>query len=94
MDKKTNLVGRQVYFKLTKKQLVNFTSSYYLTPNKLYTTLDGVRETRGFSILIYIKPDSVSNRIGIILNPNKCAHLDHLTGWILKRESKENQSNG
>lgn len=86
--KSINLVGRQVYFKLSKKKLeANIIIG--LTPNKLYTILshDSI-EPYSETILITFEDDT-NKRLRAILGLKKkhsSAHLGQLTHWILKRK--------
>ena len=86
----SKLVGRQVYFKLSKKALAE-SDILNLTVGKLYTVEKVWNGDLGKVV------DDTGRPIAIVLGRQdyKCAYLDHLTYWILKRESKkESKSNG
>ncbi len=88
MDKQTNLIGRQVYFKMDNNRLRLFTNISFLTPNKLYTIV-GVKDKMAVFII-----DDDDDKLLILLKPYICAHLNRAR-WILKRETKpETKSNG
>ena len=79
--KKENLVGRQVYFKMSKKQFAS-ARIYNLTPYKLYTLIaDPILNPT----LYVFKNDA--GRVAYFFKPC-CPHLANLTGWILKRRAK------
>jgi len=78
----TNLIGRQVYFKMSKKTyLDNEDNISKIIPNKLYTIVS-------FDTLNLIKNDK-GNLVTILFNPMVSGHLNNLTGWTLKRESNK-----
>lgn len=76
-----SLIGRQVYFKMSKKA-INSLNKPYLTPNTLYTI---IKTYNCSSKLVDIESN---NEIIIVvrLNPKPCAHLNMLTGRSLKRK--------
>lgn len=85
--KPENLVGRQVYFKMSKRQFAKESIKEpfpirNLTPNKLYTIVDVDSK---YSNLFSITNDGGSR---ILLAKDCCAHLNDKTGWILKRRTK------
>lgn len=79
-DKKTNLVGRQVYFNLPKAKMRDISHSF--TPKKLYTIID----YHIGSLCAWIVSDT-GTRCYIALD-FKCSHLQNETNWSLKNKSK------
>jgi len=82
--KPENLIGRQVYFKMSKKVWAERGNSY-LTPYKLYTIVEA--KSHDFYYIL----DDVGQRIVIYNNKeqgNKPMHLCELTYIILKRRAK------
>ena len=75
-----SLVGRQIYFKIGKKEWAKYGVNYF-TPNKLYTI---IREILGLYYII----DDVGYEILIPLSPKKANHLNDLTVFRLKRLPK------
>ena len=79
-DRKTNLVGREVYFKLPKAKMGGI--SHTFTPKKLYTIV-------GYHIgsLCAWIVNNRGTRCYIALD-FKCSHLQDETNWVLKDKSK------
>lgn len=95
-DLTKNLVGKQIYFKLSKKALAA-SRIRNLTPGKLYTV------TKVYSNNVAYIENDVGNSINTLLGKGVgtyrkdkpwCAWLDEKTTWILKRTPRDNSSNG
>ena len=88
-QKPQSLVGRQVYFKLSKKALAA-SGIINLTPGKLYTVIRVVSEDAA------IIKDDAGRESYILLGKSSstgnpwCAYLDEKAHWILKRRAPSN----
>ena len=79
----TNLIGRKVYFKMSKK-VYKQTMLSNLTPNKLYT----LYRIGDLGKTAYIKDDAGCSRYIWIVAKETCPHLNFKTYWILKKKEK------
>lgn len=88
--KPENLVGRQVYFKMSvrmyKKLLVS-TDIHALTPYKLYTIVEVEDFYNGFGMLTLLN-DKNQEIVTLYGNKFTTAHLGSRARWILKRRAK------
>ena len=88
--KPENLVGRQVYFKMseqTYKKLLDSTDIYALTPYKLYTVVKAEDFYNGFGMLILLN-DKNQEIVTLYGNKFTTAHIGSKSRWILKRRAK------
>ena len=78
----TNLKGRYIFFKMSKKQY-NSSTIIHLTPNKSYEVIDVNCDS---SIAVIVTDGGF--RISVLMM-RPCLHIDQLM-WSVRREVKDN----
>ena len=87
-QKPQSLVGRQVYFKMSKKRCKKLEVVFF-TPNKLYK----IKATFDENLATVLSDNNVL--VSVLIGKDKsgkpwCAHLCSDTHWILKRAPSSN----
>lgn len=85
--KHSNLIGREVYIKMSKKEFDKLECAHLFTLGKKYK----ITRVYKYSLLLVGIQDNKRRRIPVLLSPRRCSFLDHKAGWILARAPQDSK---